>query len=397
MVYAMTASTAEGARPRYEAPGWEHWPDHPLMSYQFRRALGETQEGGGAVSECLLAASKMRPGDKESWHREWLLIGDANNLRAQRAANQGFRATARNGWLRAANYFRHAEFWLDPLDPRRLATFEKIEACTKNFLAYLSPPGEVVEIPYIREKPLDGYFVRSPFGKGRQPVLICLGGLDSFKDEMWFMQARGAIERGLSVLMVDGPGQGSALRRYGLTARADYEVPISACVDYLETRADVDPERIALCGSSLGGYYAARAASFEHRLAACISHGLLWIVDDMSERVMRHEAMHGHFNWVLGQGSIEESCAALSEYRLTGVIDAMRCPYLIVNGSHDIVGREDAFQAYDYANSVGIDVTLRLTTPDETGAEHCQHDNPTMGQEILLDWLTVKLGIEESE
>ncbi len=27
----------------FEPYGWHHWPEHPWMSYQFRRALGETQ------------------------------------------------------------------------------------------------------------------------------------------------------------------------------------------------------------------------------------------------------------------------------------------------------------------------------------------------------------------
>jgi len=36
-------------------------------------------------------------------------------------------------------------------------------------------------------------------------------------------------------------------------------------------RADVDPTRIAVSGWSLGGYLALRAASGEHRLAACIA------------------------------------------------------------------------------------------------------------------------------
>ena len=26
--------------PHYEPFGWHHWPQHPWMSYQFRRALG---------------------------------------------------------------------------------------------------------------------------------------------------------------------------------------------------------------------------------------------------------------------------------------------------------------------------------------------------------------------
>jgi hypothetical protein len=38
----------------------------------------------------------------------------------------------------------------------------------------------------------------------------------------------------------------------------------------------VDPTRIALSGWSLGGYLAPRAASGEHRLAACIADPGLW-------------------------------------------------------------------------------------------------------------------------
>ena len=88
--------------------------------------------------------------------------------------------------------------------------------------------------------------------------LICTGGLDSIKDEMWFMQALGCLQRGISMLMIDGPGQGGTLRRHKIVTRADSEVPIGKCIDWLERRPDVDRFRIAVCGSSLGGRYAAR-------------------------------------------------------------------------------------------------------------------------------------------
>ena len=58
--------------PHYEPFGWHHWPEYPWLAYQFRRGLGETQEGGGSVSEVFLAASRMIPGDLESWHAEWM-------------------------------------------------------------------------------------------------------------------------------------------------------------------------------------------------------------------------------------------------------------------------------------------------------------------------------------
>ena len=58
-----------------------------------------------------------------------------------------------------------------------------------------------------------------------------MGGLDSIKDEMWFMQAHGCLQRGISVLMIDGPGQGGTLRRHKVPNRVDTEVPIGKCID----------------------------------------------------------------------------------------------------------------------------------------------------------------------
>ena len=98
--------------------------------------------------------------------------------------------------------------------------------------------------------------------------MIMWNGLDSTKEHMYssgFPHELAA--RGISTLMVDCPGSGEALRLQGLTARIDTEAWASACVDYLLTRADVDPHRIGLVGWSLGGYYAPRAAAFEKRLA----------------------------------------------------------------------------------------------------------------------------------
>ncbi|MEY2803200.1 MAG: hypothetical protein RL657_536, partial [Pseudomonadota bacterium] len=194
--------------PSYEPFGWHHWHDDFWMSYQFRRGLGETQEGAGTVSEVFQAASKIIPNDFESWYREWTQIAERNDRRGDEEMSRHHVRTAMNCWLRAANYFREAEFWLKADDPRRLATFDRCEKASHKFLAQLTPKAEVVDIPYEPGKPLPAYFIRSPNGGERQPVLISVGGLDSFKDELWFMTGRGALQRGISVLLVDGPGQG---------------------------------------------------------------------------------------------------------------------------------------------------------------------------------------------
>ncbi|MBI5132047.1 MAG: alpha/beta hydrolase [Rhodopseudomonas palustris] len=381
--------------PHYEPYGWQHWPDHPWWSYQFRRGLGETQEGGGAVSEAFLAAARMTPGDDESWFREWTRTAQALHRHADEAEAAGHIQTAQNSWLRAANYYRQAEFWLDGDDRRRLKTFELMESCSKKFIAYLSPAGEAVEVPYENGVSLCAYFVRSAYGDGKQPVLISMGGLDSIKDEMWFMQARGALQRGISVLMIDGPGQGGTLRRHQVFSRFDYEVPVGRCIDYLATRNDVDMGRIAVCGSSLGGYYAARAGSCDPRLAACISHGAIW--DLPSQLVDRDEdwGLAKHFKWVMGAQSMQGVREKIANFRLEGVLNRMTCPYLIVHGGYDVLGVAQARIVADYAAANGVDVTFHLVGEEQTGADHCQHDNPTIAQEIIGDWLAEKFGIDE--
>lgn len=381
--------------PRYEPYGWHHWPQHPWMSYQFRRALGETQEGGGTVSEAFLAASRMVPGDKESWHVEWLRVADNNARRGEEAERAGHIQTAMNCWLRAADMYRSAEFWLEPDDPRRLSTFDKCEAATHRFLAYYRPRGEAVEIPYENGKTLFAYFLRAPCEVARQPVLIAFGGLDSFKDELWFMVGRGALQRGISVLMVDGPGQGGTLRRHGLPTRYDYEVPVGKCIDWLSQRGDVDLARIAVSGSSLGGYYAARAGAMEPRLAAAISHGAIWDIHDRWKDRDDSHGLAGHMRWVFGCRSMAEVVETAKPFKLEGVLDNMKCPYLTLHGGHDVLGVQSASQVHDYARKVGVDVTLRLVGAEETGAEHCQHDNPTYGQELMIDWLADRFGIDQ--
>src|SRR5215471_7308946 len=387
---------SDRADPHYEPFGWHHWPQHPWMSYQFRRSLGETQEGGGAVSECFLAASRMIPGDKESWHREWKRIADFNRKRGDEELAKGRVRTAMNCWLRACEYYRQAEFWLLPDDPRRLQAFTDMERCSHSFLAQLNPPGEVLQVPYEGAKTLYAYFVRAPFDTGPQPCLISMGGLDSIKDEMWFMQAHGALQRGISVLMIDGPGQGGTLRRHAITNRYDYEVPVGRCIDYLVSRPDVDATRIAVCGSSLGGYYSARAGCYEHRLAACISHGAIWSVTDLWGKATEDHGLAEHIKWVFGAKTMKEAMQKACNFTLDGHLENMQCPYLVLHGGHDVLTVSQARKVYDYGKSKGVDVTLRLVTEDETGAEHCQHDNPTIGQELMADWLADCFGINQT-
>lgn len=75
-----------------------------------------------------------------------------------------------------------------------------------------------------------------------------------------------------------------ALMNPGVPLPSNWELPVKAVVDYFLTRSDVDSDKIALYGTSLGALLAARAAAYEKRIGACICQGL--VVDV-------YEAWHG--------------------------------------------------------------------------------------------------------
>ena len=107
---------------------------------------------------------------------------------------------------------------------------------------------------------MPGYFFHAPGAGEKPPVQIFTGGADSTAEEVYFVGGPEAARRGLACLIVDGPGRGGdAPTTQTALAIPDFERPVSAMVDYLETRGDVDTGRIALMGMSMGGYYVTRA------------------------------------------------------------------------------------------------------------------------------------------
>src|SRR4029077_3813021 len=132
-----------------------------------------------------------------------------------------------------------------------------------------------VEIPY-EGTTLPALFHLAP-GEGRKPAMIHFDGFDVTKEWMHLCGiAREFAARGISTLMVDHPGVGSALRLKGMPVNYDSERWATGAIDWLETRDDIDASRVGVVAMSLGGYYAPRAAAFEKRLAACVAWGARW-------------------------------------------------------------------------------------------------------------------------
>ena len=84
--------------------------------------------------------------------------------------------------------------------------------------------------------------------------------------------ARAGVERGWNVLVFDGPGQYGPIHRERLPFRHDWENVVTPVVDFALALPEVDSEKLALMGVSLGGYLAPRAAAFEKRIKALVAN-----------------------------------------------------------------------------------------------------------------------------
>src|SRR5271157_4286168 len=97
------------------------YADQPYH-FQTLRAFSDIPFGAGDAGEILATIKHIPEGDDEAWFREWEKTAE----RLEKAA-RGFKNPVSRGCglLRAHGYYRTAEFFMNPSDPRRLPVFRK--------------------------------------------------------------------------------------------------------------------------------------------------------------------------------------------------------------------------------------------------------------------------------
>jgi len=377
---------------------FKYFPENYMWSLSFLRCLnsggllGEMDRAGSLLME---ASRKPPSGDLESWHEEWFNLGKQVGELGEGALQKGKEVTARSSYYRAAQYYQWAEAFLPKGDPRKKATYHKHLDCFHQAIRLTPWPVEIIEIRYENGS-LPAYFIAAKSGTKRpNPAVVYFCGLDSVKEEI-FYGGMALAERGISCLVVDGPGQGETLKFRGIISRPDYEIPASATYEYLAGRPDVDPKRIGIMAISLGGYYAPRAVSFEKRFKACVAWGAIY---DYREAWLRRlnitpgasiaSPIHHLFD-VLGVENWEQALDHLKSYSLRGIAKQIDCDFLIVHGEEDKnIPLADAQALYEEVGSKRKEI--KIYTEAEGGAEHCQIDCPLPALGYIADWLSEHL------
>ena len=325
-----------------------------------------------------------------------------------RVALEEARRAERDGRGRdAAFLYRGAEFFTDSAHPDKGPVYEKFME-----LFYAAEPDARAG---RREVAFDGGLlgvVDLPALADEKDVLLFCSGYDGVIEELCgtVLPLRRA---GYRVVLYEGPGQGSALRRSGLAMAPDWERPTGAVLDALGVA------RCTLLGISLGSLLAARAAAFDGRVRRLVCWGAMHdfsecVKQSMGERegeralrlvrwgwrrpinraVRRAMAADAAANWAVSHGMHVSGRADpfgylrwLLDFHLHDVAHRIAQDALVVSSSADHLVPVDQLRRQADALVGARSVTTRLTTAAEHAAEHCQIGNPGLVVDEILRWM----------
>ncbi|MFK0043739.1 alpha/beta hydrolase family protein [Streptomyces sp. NPDC090741] len=255
------------------SPGAMKLFDDPGYNFAGLLALGAAGMRASEVGEVLTAVNAINTAGLSAQtftdtFRSW---GDrlAAPPAADRDGGEAPSQTRRFRSLRAAQYYAQALFYVlgtrSPGDEKALYLAGR--KAWDTFGRLCSPAAVRAQVPYGKTR-LPVWFFRPEGPDEPRPTVILTNGSDGQNVDMWTYGVAAALGRGWNALVYDGPGQGRLLFVEEIPFTTRWEQVVAPLVDWLDARKDVDSGRIAITGLSMAGNLVARAAAFEHRLAA---------------------------------------------------------------------------------------------------------------------------------
>ena len=363
---------------------WHYFPGQYMPSYQVNRALTQAHYGGGEFAEILEVAGEIDPANRESFNAAWVKMGDKVYDLAEEFAKNGHNISARRTYLRAFNYLRTSEFFMNLHDERKIPYYLKCrDAFIKAIHLFEDKPLQM-EIPFEGSF-LPGYLFASS-GIKNPPVVVMFGGLDSLAEELYFGIAQHFNERGIAMMCVDGPGQGASLRLNHIHTRFDYEVAGTAVLDYIIANLGdhVDTSRVGIGAVSMGGYMAARCAAFEPRFKVCMIFGAVWSYYDIWKNRPDNHPLAEIVQHIVGADNMTDAREKLKNFTLEGVAEKIQCPTYILHGGDD---RQNTVEnAHKTNDALTCKHVMEIIPVGSSGSSHCCVDDFTKTFN-MFDWI----------
>jgi pimeloyl-ACP methyl ester carboxylesterase len=314
--------------------------------------------------------------DWDDWYREWCLMAEMHEKLGDDALAAGRTVSAADAYFRSCICYHFAHFMWDHKPEEKEAGARKKEAVFMKGAPYQQPPTQLVGIPFENTS-MPGYFRLA--GREPGPCVLLLPGSDSSKEQQFRLESE-FLRRGVSTLSIDGPGQG--VYRYVMPLRHDYENAVIAAVDWLQGGGKVDGDRLAVCGNSLGGHFAVRAAAFEPRLKAAVCMGGRY---DLSGWGDRPALAKDSQTFLFGKNNWEEAEEFAKGVTLAGLLDRVTCPVLIVHGA------KDKTSPVAEARRIAAEIPHARLEVFEEGNHVC-NNMPYRYRPLVADWVKEALG-----
>lgn len=395
----MTGPLAKG--PSIQSITGEHWSslkftDGIMTDAIMKHVMGLCYLGMADAGEALEVLSRLNK-EPGSWENTWAGMALGLKNRAKKSEANGKKVSASTAYLRSSTYFRMATMYMEDLHSPKMEEYTRnCFDCYEKSLELSGYPGKYVEIPYENTY-LPGHFYRSSFAKaGRAPLLVLTPGRDTWAvDTRWMFDA--ALKRGIHCLTYDGPGQGYALRFQDMKFRPDWEKVMGPVLDFAESIACVDMNRVACMGFSFGGFLMPRVAAYDKRIKLIITDpgNISWgkgIGERLSmiqkmPKVVRPKFMQVMLEDYAWKHGVSEDAVVdeLNKYDNTGILDKVKCEVLVLDGTAEMTFGA-AKELYDsLPNAKAKDYIL--FDDNSTAQCHTQMGGYATGAEIIMDWL----------
>jgi dienelactone hydrolase len=262
-------------------------------------------------------------------------VARRREAKAKAAEEAGNLVTARDNYFMAAVHWGAAQWPYDQNNETNIAYNNKKRECYTKYAALADHRVEAAWIPF-EGKAIPGWFHLPPnYSGGRIPVVIAIPGMDSYKEIQVALYGDRFLNRGLAVLAIDGPGQYEApmLGIYYSTERwMKVGKPIA---DWLAARPEIDPERIAVSGTSFGTFFGTILTAYEPRIKACAVMSVCH--EPAGETIFQQASPTFKKRFMYMSGITDE--AEFDRFRQTitweGHTERIRVPYLCVAGEFD--------------------------------------------------------------
>ncbi|KQY15775.1 hydrolase [Massilia sp. Root133] len=365
------------------------------LAIEMGARIGEIEAMCAPLQE---AAKQPDAAGTKAFRETWSQMADKLCGLAEEDEARGRLISAGDKYNRAAIYLLTAERLQAHGAPGRIELYRRFLDVFARGVKLSGENCERVEIPY-GDAHIAGLYVRAEGVEGPAPILVQVNGLDSTKEMKYRVGLPAWLaKRGVSSLVIDQPGTGEALRLHGMHAVYDSERWASKVVDWLETRADIDPKRIGVEGVSLGGYYCPRAVAFEPRFAMGVVWGASHDWRDVQKKRLAKEGSFPvphyweHVRWVWGAKDMVEFMRIAEHVHLDGILDRIKVPFLVTHGQKDSqIPLQWAERTYEQlVNSPKRE--LKVFTEREGGVQHSSFDNSANAGAYIADWVAETLG-----